>query len=103
MISLPAQLDTPSKLRLLLQVDDERVAEELFREQAGSAASHKTAERAASLERDDRWGDIYEVQQIANFSTTGLKNPLASGIPCNSLYCSIALDSSPLPVSTLYE
>ena len=38
-----------------LQVDDERVAEELFREQAGSAASQKT-DRGSSSERDtDRW------------------------------------------------
>jgi RIMS-binding protein 2 len=43
-----------------LQVDDERVAEELFREQAGSSASQKVSERAASTEREERWGDIYE-------------------------------------------
>ena len=43
-----------------MQVDDERVAEELFREQAGSAASQKT-DRGSSSERDtDRWADIYE-------------------------------------------
>ena len=43
-----------------VQVDDERVAEELFREQAGSAASQKT-DRGSSSERDtDRWADIYE-------------------------------------------
>jgi len=42
-----------------VQVDDERVAEELFREQAGSSASHKT-DRGSSVERDDRWADIYE-------------------------------------------
>ena len=42
-----------------LQVDDERVAEELFREQAGSSASQKT-DRGGSVDRDDRWGDIYE-------------------------------------------
>lgn len=42
-----------------VQVDDERVAEELFREQAGSSASQKT-DRGGSVDRDDRWGDIYE-------------------------------------------
>jgi len=42
-----------------VQVDDERVAEELFREQAGSSASQKT-DRAGSVERDERWADIYE-------------------------------------------
>jgi hypothetical protein len=42
-----------------LQVDDERVAEELFREQAGSSASQKT-DRGGSVDCDDRWGDIYE-------------------------------------------
>ena len=37
------------------------MAEELFREQAGSANSHKThSDRAASVEREERWGDIYE-------------------------------------------
>lgn len=41
-------------------MDDERVAEELFREQAGSSASSKTTDRAASVEREERWGDIYE-------------------------------------------
>ena len=36
------------------------MAEELFREQAGSAASQKT-DRGSSSERDtDRWADIYE-------------------------------------------
>ena len=35
------------------------MAEELFREQAGSSASHKT-DRGSSVERDDRWADIYE-------------------------------------------
>ena len=44
---------------MFLQVDDERVAEELFREQAGSSASQKT-DRGGSVDRDDRWGDIYE-------------------------------------------
>ena len=50
------------------QVDDERVAEELFREEAGGAggAAASTAgsaaakERGASGEREERWGDIYE-------------------------------------------
>ena len=42
-----------------LQVDDERVAEELFREQAGSSASQKT-DRGGSVDCDDRWRDIYE-------------------------------------------
>ena len=36
---------------VFFQVDDERVAEELFREQAGSAASQKT-DRGSSSERD---------------------------------------------------
>ena len=31
----------------------------MFREQAGSSASHKT-DRGSSVERDDRWADIYE-------------------------------------------
>ena len=48
-------------VRNLLQVDDERVAEELFREQAGSSASKAPSERSTnSSEREERWGDIYE-------------------------------------------
>jgi len=44
-----------------VQVDDERVAEELFREQAGSSASKAASERSTtSSEREERWGDIYE-------------------------------------------
>ena len=55
--------------KILLQVDDERVAEELFREQAGSAASAKESPRSSSereeggqlaRDRSDRWADIYE-------------------------------------------
>ena len=52
----------------LPQVDDERVAEELFREEAGgaggaaasTASSAAAKERGASGEREERWGDIYE-------------------------------------------
>jgi len=44
-----------------VQVDDARVAEELFREQAGSAASStKTSDRTGSVDREERWADIYE-------------------------------------------
>merc|ERR1719186_716458 len=46
-----------STFYVLFQVDDERVAEELFREQATSSASNHKSERGDSAER---WGDIYE-------------------------------------------
>ena len=59
MSPVSTQCSVETETYLLLQVDDERVAEELFREQAGSSASHKS-DRGGSVERDDRWGDIYE-------------------------------------------
>ena len=43
---------------ICFQVDDASVAEELFREQAGSAHHHSA--KADKVEEDDRWADIYE-------------------------------------------
>lgn len=49
-----------------VQVDDEHVAEELFREQSSSSSkangptNHTTTTKLSASNIDDRWGDIYE-------------------------------------------
>jgi len=49
-----------SFLVICMQVDDDRVAEELFREQSSPGVSAAASSRDEEEEYDDRWGDIYE-------------------------------------------
>ncbi len=58
-----------------LKVDDERVAEELFREQSSPGVSAAASSRDEEEEDyDDRWGDIYE-DAPARYNNSISSNP----------------------------